>query len=226
MESRWPVAKPPRGMAPMILDRLVSLIHCLTDKTVFAELLYPVERVLARVRSAQGLGRTLSMSDFIALGVLRHLQGMGSLREQVQALLHLDPVVAARPPLARSTWSDALGSPIRLAVLQELLPMLVGEAAAVLPDRLAGIPGLGTRPVRAIDGTYQGESAHFRRCTPKEGGASTLTESDPFLLRERDLRDAQWLSWFGGIWRARRPDAVRFTGNRDRIGAARRGVSV
>ena len=55
-------------------------------------------------------------------------------------------------------------------VLKEALPALVADAAAVLPDRLADIPGLGTRPVRAIDGTYQGESAHFRRCTPKEGG--------------------------------------------------------
>ena len=164
------VAKPPQDMTPMILDRLVSLMHRLTDKTVFAELLSPVERVLARVRSAQGLGRTLSMGDFIALGVLRHLQGMGRLREQVQALLHLDPAPGAGAPLARSTWSDALGSQARLAVLKETLPVLVADAAAVLPDRLADIPGLGTRPVRAIDGTYQGESAHFRRCTPKDGG--------------------------------------------------------
>ena len=154
----------------MILDRLVGLMHRLTDKTVFAELLSPLERVLARVRGAQGLGRTLRMGDFIALGVLRHLQGIGSLREQVQALLHWDPAADARPPLARSTWSDALCSPARLAVLGEVVPVLVEEAAAVLPDRLAEIPGLGTRPVRAIDGTYQGESAHFRRCTPKEGG--------------------------------------------------------
>jgi hypothetical protein len=170
MGSRQCVAKPPQGMTPMILDRLVSLMHRLSDKTVFAELLSPLERVLARVRRAQGLGRTLSMSDFIALGVLRHLQGMGSLREQVQTLLHLDPTPGARAPLARSTWSDALCSAARLGVLKEALPGLVAEAAAVLPDRLADIPGLGTRPVRAIDGTYQGESAHFRRCTPKEGG--------------------------------------------------------
>jgi len=154
----------------MIVDRLVSLMHRLTDKPVFAELLSPVERVLARVRNAQGLGRTLSMSDFIALGVLRHLQGMGTLREQVQTLLHLDPGPGARAPLARSTWSDALCSPARLGVLEETLPALVAEAAAVLPDRLADIPGLGTRPVRAIDGTDQGESAHARRCTPKAGG--------------------------------------------------------
>jgi len=169
MGSRWCVAKPPQGMTPMILDRLASLMHRLTDQTVFAELLSPVERVLARVRSAQGLGRTLSMSDFIALGVLRHLQGMGTLREQVQTLLHLDPAPGARAPLARSTWSDALCSAARLGVLEESLPALVVDAAALLPDRLADIPGLGTRPVRAIDGTYQGESAHFRRCTPKEG---------------------------------------------------------
>jgi hypothetical protein len=110
------------------------------------------------------------MSDFIALGLLRHLQGMGTLREQVQALLHLDPAPGARAPLARSTWSDALCSAARLDVLEETLPALVADAAAVLPDRLADIPGLGTRSVRAIDGTYQGESAHFRRRTPKDGG--------------------------------------------------------
>jgi len=137
----------------------------LTGKTVFAELLAP----LARVRSAQGLGRGLSMGDFIALGVLRHLQGMGSLREPMQALLHWDPNEDTRVLLARSTWSDALGSPAHLTVLAELLPTLVAQAVAVLPDRLAGIPGLDTRPVRAIDGTDQGESAHFRRRTPQAG---------------------------------------------------------
>ena len=159
-----------KGRIPMLLERLVSLMHRLTDKIVFAELLAPVAQALARVRSAEGLGRTLSMGDFIALGVLRHLQGMHSLREQVQALLHLDPAEAACAPLARSTWSDALGSAERLGVLAQMLPALVSEAAAVLPDRLADIPGLGARPVRAIDGTYQKESAHFRRRTPKEGG--------------------------------------------------------
>jgi hypothetical protein len=152
----------------MLLDRLVSLMHRLTDQTVFAELLAPVEQVLTRVRGADGLGRTLSMGDFIALGVLRQLQGMESLREQVQALWHLD--AGAYAPLARSTWSDALGSAARRAVLAEVVPALVAEAAAVLPDRLAEISGLGRRAVRAIDGTYQGESAHFHRCTPQAGG--------------------------------------------------------
>jgi hypothetical protein len=154
----------------MILDRLVSLMHRLTDKTVFAELLPPVERALARVRSARGLGRTLSMSDFIALGVLRHLQGMGTLREQVQTLLHLDPAPGARVPLARSTWSDALCSAARPGVLEETLAALVADAAAVLPDRLADIPGLGTRPVRALMAPTRARAPIFAAVRPRRAG--------------------------------------------------------
>jgi hypothetical protein len=154
----------------MIVDRLHSLMNRLTDQTVFAELLAPVEQALTRVREAQDVGRVLSMSAFITLGVLRHLQGMSVLREQVQALHHLDPSDAAHVPLARSTWSDALAAPTRAAALSAVLPVLVADAHARLPDRLRDIPGLGERPVRAIDGTYQKESAHFRRQTPKEGG--------------------------------------------------------
>jgi hypothetical protein len=74
-------------------------------------------------------------------GVLRHLQGMGTLREQVQSLLHLAPTQApAEPPLARSTWSDALSSARRRAAVAERIPALLAEARAVLPDRLAGLP--------------------------------------------------------------------------------------
>ena len=152
-----------------MFDRLQTLMHRLTDNTVLADLLDPVSRALARVRQA-AVGRTLTMPDFIALGVLRQLQGMPTLREQVQTLLHLAPEAAARGPLARSTWSDALASPRREAVLRDLVPALVQETRAVLPDRLASIPGLGDRPVRAIDGTYQAESAHCRRRTPRQGG--------------------------------------------------------
>ena len=170
----------------MIHARLDSLMRHLTDGTVFADLLSPLARALERVRGAVVLGRTLSMHDFVALGVLRHLNGTDTLREHVQALLHLDPAEAARPPLARSTWADALASPARLAVLQALVPELVREAAAVLPDRLADIPALGTRSVYAIDGTYQSESAHFRRCTPKEGG--TDNPKGHALLTFYDLR--------------------------------------
>ena len=153
----------------MIRNRLNNLMQRLTDNTVFAALLSPLEQALSRVRKAK-VGRVLSMPDFIALGVLRHLQGMTTLREQVQTLFHLDPDAPEQVPLARSTWSDALSSPTRLEVLEEVTPPLVSAAQTVLPDRLADIPGLGQRQVRAIDGTYQHESAHYKRCTPKQGG--------------------------------------------------------
>jgi len=154
----------------MIRERLTQLMVHLTDNTVLGQLLTPMRHALASVRGAAALGRVLSMEDFIALGVLRHLRGMTTLREQVQALLHLDPAQAAHVPLPRSTWSDALAAGSRLAVLKETLTVLNAEAGATLPDRLAGIPGLGARAVGAIDGTYQHESAHFRRRTPKQGG--------------------------------------------------------
>jgi hypothetical protein len=153
----------------MLRDRLVSLMKRLTDKTVFADLLAPVERALEEVRDG-ARGRVLGMGEFVALGVLRHLSGVATLREQVQGLLHLDAEGGERVPLARSTWSDALASPQRLAVLKDALPVLVRQAAAVLPDRLADIAALGARAVYAIDGTYQEESAHFIRRTPREGG--------------------------------------------------------
>ncbi|AGA89832.1 hypothetical protein Thimo_1015 [Thioflavicoccus mobilis 8321] len=154
----------------MFLGRLKSLMHRLTDSTVFADVFAPVERALTRVRTASAIGRTLNMADFIALGVLRHLQGMTTLREQVQALWHPEANAEARLPLARSTWSDALASSARGAVLEGVVAALVEDAKQILPDRLAGIPGLGTRPVRATDGTYFLESAHYRRRTPAEGG--------------------------------------------------------
>ncbi len=127
----------------MIRDRLTQLMVHLTDNTVLGELLTPMRHALAAVRGAASLGRVLSMEDFIALGVLRHLRGMTTLREQVQALLHLDPAQAAHVPLPRSTWSDALSAGSRLMVLKETLTVLNAEASATLPDRLAGIPGLG-----------------------------------------------------------------------------------
>ncbi|WP_200348862.1 hypothetical protein [Halochromatium glycolicum] len=154
----------------MNTDRLHAVMKTLTDDTVLGALLDPVERALERVRGRHGFTRVLSMRDFIALGVLRHLQGTPTLREQVQALLHCDPAQALRAPLARSTWSDALASPGRRQVLESVRGSLYAEARAVLPDRLTGLPELGARPVYAMDGTYQQESAHYGRCTPRQGG--------------------------------------------------------
>jgi len=76
----------------------------------------------------------------------------------------LNPDGGRRPALARSTWSDALASTARLAVLVDLLSALRREAVAVLPDRLDDIPALGTRPVHASGGTYQEESV--QACRP------------------------------------------------------------
>lgn len=151
-------------------NRLTALMNKLTNHTVFADLLKPVERALPTIRLGPADGRVLSMRDFIAVGVLRHLKGIRTLREQLQTLLHLDPSEPAGAPLARSTWSDALSATSRRTALRAVLPKLANEADRVLPDRLANLPGLGQRPVRAIDGTYQKESAHYRRRTPKEGG--------------------------------------------------------
>jgi hypothetical protein len=154
----------------MIADRLASLMHRLADNTVLADLLQPVERALQTCRQAASLGRTLGMREFLTLGVLRHLQGTATVREQIQTLLHLAEASAERVPLARSTWSDALASPARLEVLQAILPAVAQEARRQLPDRLADIPYLGSRPVFAADGTYQRESVHYRGRAPKDGG--------------------------------------------------------
>ena len=155
---------------PVNTKRLTAVMDRLTDHTVLGELLAPVGDALARVRKPDANTSVLSMFDFIGLGVLRHLQGMRSLREQVQSLLHLAPAPAAEPPLARSTWSDALASKRRQGVVAETIPALLAEARAVLPDRLAGFPELGARPVYAMDATYQQESTHYRRRTPRQGG--------------------------------------------------------
>ncbi len=136
----------------------------LTQETVLGELLEPVLEALSQVRRPNAGSRVLGMDTFIALGVLRHLQGMKTLREQVQSLLHLSADTESRPPLARSTWSDALSSVGRLAVLEEMMLRLVRMARSVLPDRLAGFPELSGRAVYAVDGSYQKESAHYRRC--------------------------------------------------------------
>ena len=154
----------------MISQRLTALMDRLTNNTVLGELLAPVTAILSRIRHADGNAQVLSMRAFIALGVLRHLQGMGTLREQVQSLLHLNPQEVLRTPLARSTWSDALASRRRRGVLEAVTAPLLDEARAVLPDRLAGLPQLQGRPVYATDGTYQHESAHYGRCTPSQGG--------------------------------------------------------
>ena len=73
----------------------------LTDQTVLDELSQPVSNALACLRDTDGLSRVSSRAGLIVLGILRHLQGMGTLREQGQLLLHLSPAEVLQAPLAR-----------------------------------------------------------------------------------------------------------------------------
>jgi len=63
--------------------------------------------------------------------------------------------------VARSTWSDALGSHKRLRVLREAMQALIKNNIAHLPDRYEKLSALNNRPVYALDVTYQTESTHF-----------------------------------------------------------------
>jgi hypothetical protein len=147
---------------------LNTLQDLLLDKTVLSQLTEPLHKILDELRHHHSQFTTLTMPLFCVLGCLRHLTGTTTLRAQVQDLYHF--VGADKVPLARSTWSDALNSPQRLDALERVLPKLYSLAQTQLPDRLADIPGLGERSVYAVDGTYQQESSHFQRCTPKQGG--------------------------------------------------------
>ena len=108
------------------------------------------------------------MPAFVLLGCLRQLQSHRTLREQVQTLMHFDD--ADIPPLARSTWSDALASSKRCHIVRGALNELIKHAMNALPDRLHTIQSLGTREVIAIDASYQTESAHYEPHYPMEGG--------------------------------------------------------
>jgi len=123
----------------MNTERLTSLMDSLTNNTVLGELLEPVSNALGRVRGADVFNRVLNMEHIISLGVLRHLRGMETLREQVQSLLHLEPGISKRVPLPRSTWSDALGSSRRGAILKAAVSSLSAQARCEIPDWLAGL---------------------------------------------------------------------------------------
>jgi len=152
----------------MSSERIASVIHQLTHDTVLGDLVSPVAQALEYVRFKDGIFSAIDMNDFITLGVLRHIQASSSLRELVQQLMHINE--SNRAPVSRSTFSDALASKHRLEVLSAVQWPLLKYATAILPDRLAQFSQLGSRPVLAIDGTYQRESAHYNRCTPGQGG--------------------------------------------------------
>ncbi|MDP5210906.1 transposase [Microbulbifer sp. 2205BS26-8] len=138
------------------------------NKTVLADFLAPAITALGKVRHNPQRFKSLPMPAFILAGCLRHLQGMKTLREQIQQLFHLTDADCV--PVARSPYSDALSSEPRKTILEQALAKLVPQARTQLPDRLQQLNGLQGRAVYATDGSYQSESAHYRRCTPKQGG--------------------------------------------------------
>jgi len=165
-------------------NRLTSLTNTLTQNTVLGQWFNPMQAALDKVRYPEKVFGTLTMPAFLLLGCLRQLQSHKTLREQVQSLKHLDN--ASMPPLARSTWSDAMASKKRCAIVREASSHLVSMARTSLSERLLNIPNLGERHVIAIDVAYQTESAHYKPVYPMDGG--TDNQKGHLLLTFYDLR--------------------------------------
>ena len=153
---------------PCNTNRLVNLMKILTHNTVLGAFIKPAIDALEYVRFKPGIFKALTMEDFITLGVLRHIKGQTTLRDQIQELFHLDPVDG--PPLARSTWSDAMASVHRRDILRGVIQRLQEVASRNIADRLENFSCLAGRSVYAVDGTYQKESCHYRKITPRQGG--------------------------------------------------------
>lgn len=149
--------------------RADDITEMLTENTVLDEWFSPMKMAFEKVRFSDQIFQSLPMISFTLFGALRQLTQTKSLREQVQALWHSDES-AECVPMPRSTWSDALSSSTRRDILRCGVENLVKAARDILPDKFAGVEGLGDRPVLAIDATYQTESSHYRRVLPTEGG--------------------------------------------------------
>lgn len=173
------------------LSRRRALDALLSSPTVLQDWFAPMRRALERVRFSDALFGALPMAAFALSGGLRHLLAARSLREHLQSLLHLE-TSHELPPIARSTWADALASSTRRDVLRSGLAQLTALAQQALPDQLAHLEGLGNRPVVATDATYQTESTHYRPEYVTEGGQDN--PKGHLLLSSYDLRRAIALS--------------------------------
>ncbi len=169
----------------MNMRRAEPITQYLLDNTILHDWFEPMQQALEKVRFTDDIFRSLPMKGFILLGSLRQLLSLTTLREHMQTLFHLDNT-STKLPVARSTWSDAMSSTVRRMVLQKASAQLVTHARSVLPDRLAGVEGIGQRPIIAIDATYQTESSHYNRVLPKEGGLDN--QKGHMLLTHYDLR--------------------------------------
>jgi len=146
-----------------------QLANELTDNTVLGEWFQPMDRALDKVRFSDRSFSSLPMSAFILFGCLRQVHAIPSMREMIQTLLHANEY-ATKPPVPRSTLSDAYASICRRDILAQALSHLIQHAQSVLPDKLVGVEGLGNRAVIATDATYQKESSHYRPIYPSQGG--------------------------------------------------------
>jgi hypothetical protein len=167
--------------------KLENVMSILLNDTVFEKWFSPMNMALQKVRYSDKAYSSLPIGEFIILGCLRQLLSINTLREQIQHLFHLDDAAAA-PPVARSTWSDALASNKRLVILRQAMQQLIAINADRLPDRYANIPSLKGRPVYAMDVTYQTESMHYYPIYPSDGGSDN--QKGHLLLHTYDMRRA------------------------------------
>lgn len=153
--------------------------------TVLQDWFAPMAQSLSKLRFSDASYHALPIAAFILSGCLRQLLASVSLREYVQTLFHHD-TTQAHPPIARSTWADALDSKRRSILLRDATDLLVAQARSTLPDRLAHLTELASRDVIATDATYQTESAHFQPCYPTVGGRDN--QKGHMLLSHFDCR--------------------------------------
>ena len=154
--------------------------------TVLEEWFSPMAKILEKCRFSDAPFKALPMATFILSGCLRQILATSSLREYVQTLFHLDSN-QTEPPVARSTWSDALASSGRRNVLRSAVAQLAELARSALPDLLAHVEGIGSREVIATDATYQTESAHYAPSYPNTDGGND-NQKGHMLLSHFDVR--------------------------------------
>jgi len=152
--------------------RLKNLENTLNNGTVLNDWFLPAEQALETIRYSDKIFPTLKMNTFILQNCVRQINDSVILREHLQFLFHLDDGRSTLP-LARSTYSDALASKIRLDIVSQVAHSLARKAATILPDRLAELKGIENRSVYALDATYQDESSHFIKVTPSQGGTDS-----------------------------------------------------
>lgn len=103
----------------MTSRRAETFTNPLMQKTVFADWFQPMINAFEKVRYREGLFRSLPMTSFAAIGGLRQLLSIKTMREQIQMITHFDEHVET-PPVPRSTWSDALSNTERREAFEVL----------------------------------------------------------------------------------------------------------